>query len=343
MNKRKMPKYIGFAKPPKVNPKEKIIELKPEVVNPDENILAKMMKHPEQCPEVVKAKISPIIFTHKGNCVNPMLHDYPFEFSYGCNNMILESNMMMDDLEKIYEKTNYRTARFFDRLQSANNTIMTNQSIDYLIQNTIFGFSNLIDGSYLGRCENLFDRFPIKAFVEEGLRKDLNIRNLFYDIISQYNLYSITNKNSYYGTEEEIKEYINFSITHQNIVAIQMAQHICNIICFETDRAINEVLLNIHPSPIYDMVLSDLCKYEPGLREFRKSPEFNIYCAVYLKNYLRNLISDFMVGTIGPSCSYLVANLFKTQFNIFAPFCHNENLDRKLDFDNDDYDDDNPE
>ena len=252
-------------------------------------------------------RISPIIFTSIGNNKNYGLIDLPLQISQAVNFKVLDDEKRLELL----------TNRQLNTLKFESRDIASIEATNYIIQNSFMSFCSLIDQCDLNQNTKVLTYLPIKQMVYESLEKAYySINNNIESLIKTFALSHESNfKDADDVQNATLDNVINYSLSIRDIIL----QYIVDAICIGTDKAVNDILMQVHTVPNINEIYLEISRYITNLGEFKKScPEsYSTICAIAIKSYLRDQINILISRNLMPTIEYLVSKLFYIQANVY--------------------------
>lgn len=252
--------------------------------------------------------IEPIIFVSDGFNSNPSLFELPMEYTASFNEFVKESNICSSFVKN-------------DVLNFDHNAIeiACNQTFNFIMQSVVASFANFINHINT-KYDNLLLPFSIMEFVMEEMKKSeykisRGIRDYIYTI------------SSFNALDEEVnnKRKIEYSF----VLAAQLSQFLFNDICYGTDKAINDIILGIHISPNYNIIINKTISIlddvsnrgvTRSINENKKN-DVEAYVSIALKEFLRSRIDNFADYIFYP-CSQALLSVTFTNFNVFNEYMY---------------------
>lgn len=261
---------------------KKVKTINPKVIR-NEEIEDEMVNQIIEKSDVkdVKSAISiqPIIFSKELNCnlktssiLDAPLNIFRFmNFEYGGDNNTYLENLNDNSLYNITMDNKYLAAKL---------------ATDYIIQNSFINICNMIDNSEFTKL-GYSDYFNIKQFVNDEL---LKFRDWIYDIINA----CIYPANKLITCEKkEFDKNTKSLIDFLTIKSSQISICIYNALCIGIDKAINDIVFQVHVIPninlLYDKLKSD---YGFGSKMHNIINEYNFSTCASI--YLKTLFAEDM-------------------------------------------------
>lgn len=275
--------------------------------------------------------IVPVIFTSVGDVTEPQLVDLPFLFSADCNSVVME-NAKFDVLP-------YNVLYNLDRNAKS---VAINQCQEYIINTSFANFCSALDVSDPGLSYYL-QYIPVKEYVYKELLSNFNCTSYrdykHNNELGGYTICDFFNSKYSHNTvnvcTKEVDNKMAITIEYCNHVTLLIGQAIMNTICFATERAINDIILQVYQVPNINNIYDKLCSEEKMLSQIRKQqPEnFPTAAAMYLKNRFRPIIEDVVKGPIHNNISSVIHYNFLTGNTIYKDELSLRNKNRRNDYD----------
>ena len=256
--------------------------------------------------------IKPIIFVGEKVYRDPGLNELPYQYMLNYNMVAArsaKSTVIPLGLHAINSLN-------FNNLQ-----IITEQVANNIIQNTFFNFCSVIDSM---NC-SLLDYFPIKQVVHDSMNTiAVNVRNMVMDFVGGSNAPS-----SLKNTDEDINNMQNFA----QFIAGQITNYLFGDICYATDNAINDILLQVHLVPNIDYIYSTLYNESEFLQKNWKNRKnfdsnFGELAAIYLKGVIREQLDHNLYKMILISVNDILQSSTLTLYYVYNDIY---NYSRELD------------
>lgn len=258
--------------------------------------------------------IKPIIFVGEKVYRDPGLNELPYQH-------MLNYNKSAAQLAKSVVLPLGRSA--INSLNFNNLHIITEQAANNIIQNTFFNFCSVIDSM---NC-SLLDYFPIKQVVHDYMNTiAVNVRNMVMDFVGGSNAPS-----SLKNTDEDINNMKNFA----QFIAGQITNYLFGDICYATDNAINDILLQVHLVPNIDYIYSTLYNESEFLQKNWKNRKkfdgnFGELAAIYLKGVIREQLDNNLYTIMLVSTHNILGSCILTIYYVYNDIYHySRELDSK--------------
>lgn len=258
--------------------------------------------------------IKPIIFIGEKAYREPGLNELPYQH-------MLNYNKSAAQLAKSVVLPLGRSA--INSLNFNNLHIITEQAANNIIQNTFFNFCSVIDNM---NC-SLLDYFPIKQIVHDSMNTiAVNVRNMVMDFVSGSNAPS-----SLKNTDEDINNMKNFA----QFIAGQITNYLFGDICYATDNAINDILLQVHLVPNINYIYSTLYNESEFLQKNWKNRKkfngnFGELAAIYLKGVIREQLDNNLYTIMLVSTHNILGSCILTIYYVYNDIYHySRDLDSK--------------
>lgn len=252
-------------------------------------------------------RISPIVFTSIGNNRNYGLIDLPLQISQAINFKISDDYERLDSLTD----SQLRTLNFESR------GITAYEAANYIIQNSFMSFCSLIDQCDLNQNTKVLTYLPIKQMVYESLNK---AHRPVCDNLDHLNRTFAVSHESIFKDANDVQHAaldntVNYALSIRDIIL----QNIVDAICIGTDKAVNDILMQVHTVPNINEIYLEISRYIPAAGEFQKSaPEaYSTVCTIAIKSYLRDQIITLIGRNLIPTIESLVSKLFYIQANVY--------------------------
>ena len=258
--------------------------------------------------------IKPIIFVGEKLYREPGLNELPYQYMLNYNMVAArsaKSTVIPLGLHAINSLN-------FNNLQ-----IITEQVANNIIQNTFFNFCSVIDSMNYSSL----DYFPIKQFVHDSMNTIVvNVRNMVMDFVGGSNAPS-----SLKNTDEDINNMQNFA----QFIAGQITNYLFGDICYATDNAINDILLQVHLVPNIDYIYSTLYNESEFLQKNWKNRKkfdgnFGELAAIYLKGVIREQLDNNLYTIMLVSINNILGSCALTIYYVYNDIYHySRELDSK--------------
>ena len=258
--------------------------------------------------------IKPIIFVGEKAYREPGLNELPYQHMLNYNKsaaQLAKSVVLPLGLSAI------------NSLNFNNFNIIVEQAANNIIQNTFFNFCSVIDSM---NC-SLLDYFPIKQVVHDSMNTiAVNVRNMVMDFVGGSNAPS-----SLKNTDEDINNMQNFA----QFIAGQITNYLFGDICYATDNAINDILLQVHLVPNIDYIYSTLYNESEFLQKNWKNRKkfdgnFGELAAIYLKGVIREQLDNNLYTIMLISINNILGSCILTIYYVYNDIYHySRELDSK--------------
>ena len=258
--------------------------------------------------------IKPIIFVGEKAYREPGLNELPYQHMLNYNKsaaQLAKSVVLPLGLSAI------------NSLNFNNFNIIVEQAANNIIQNTFFNFCSVIDSM---NC-SLLDYFPIKQVVHDSMNTiAVNVRNMVMDFVGGSNAPS-----SLKNTDEDINNMKNFA----QFIAGQITNYLFGDICYATDNAINDILLQVHLVPNIDYIYSTLYNESEFLQKNWKNRKkfdgnFGELAAIYLKGVIREQLDNNLYTIMLVSTHNILGSCILTMYYVYNDIYHySRELDSK--------------
>ena len=258
--------------------------------------------------------IKPIIFIGEKAYREPGLNELPYQHMLNYNKsaaQLAKSVVLPLGLSAI------------NSLNFNNFNIIVEQAANNIIQNTFFNFCSVIDSM---NC-SLLDYFPIKQVVHDSMNTIVvNVRNMVMDFVGGSNAPS-----SLKNTDEDINNMKNFA----QFIAGQITNYLFGDICYATDNAINDILLQVHLVPNIDYIYSTLYNESEFLQKNWKNRKkfngnFGELAAIYLKGVIREQLDNNLYTIMLVSTHNILGSCILTIYYVYNDIYHySRELDSK--------------
>ena len=258
--------------------------------------------------------IKPIIFIGEKAYREPGLNELPYQHMLNYNKsaaQLAKSVVLPLGLSAI------------NSLNFNNFNIIVEQAANNIIQNTFFNFCSVIDSM---NC-SLLDYFPIKQVVHDSMNTiAVNVRNMVMDFVGGSNAPS-----SLKNTDEDINNMKNFA----QFIAGQITNYLFGDICYATDNAINDILLQVHLVPNIDYIYSTLYNESEFLQKNWKNRKkfdgnFGELAAIYLKGVIREQLDNNLYTIMLVSTHNILGSCILTIYYVYNDIYHySRELDSK--------------
>lgn len=258
--------------------------------------------------------IKPIIFIGEKAYREPGLNELPYQHMLNYNKsaaQLAESVVLPLGLSAI------------NSLNFNNFNIIVEQAVNNIIQNTFFNFCSVIDSM---NC-SLLDYFPIKQVVHDSMNTiAVNVRNMVMDFVGGSNAPS-----SLKNTDEDINNMQNFA----QFIAGQITNYLFGDICYATDNAINDILLQVHLVPNINYIYSTLYNESEFLQKNWKNRKkfdgnFGELAAIYLKGVIREQLDNNLYTIMLVSTHNILGSCILTIYYVYNDIYHySRELDSK--------------
>ena len=258
--------------------------------------------------------IKPIIFVGEKAYREPGLNELPYQHMLNYNKsaaQLAKSVVLPLGLSAI------------NSLNFNNFNIIVEQAANNIIQNTFFNFCSVIDSM---NC-SLLDYFPIKQVVHDSMNTIVvNVRNMVMDFVGGSNAPS-----SLKNTDEDINNMKNFA----QFIAGQITNYLFGDICYATDNAINDILLQVHLVPNINYIYSTLYNESEFLQKNWKNRKkfdgnFGELAAIYLKGVIREQLDNNLYTIMLVSTHNILGSCILTIYYVYNDIYHySRELDSK--------------
>lgn len=258
--------------------------------------------------------IKPIIFIGEKAYREPGLNELPYQHMLNYNKsaaQLAKSVVLPLGLSAI------------NSLNFNNFNIIVEQAVNNIIQNTFFNFCSVIDSM---NC-SLLDYFPIKQVVHDSMNTiAVNVRNMVMDFVGGSNAPS-----SLKNTDEDINNMQNFA----QFIAGQITNYLFGDICYATDNAINDILLQVHLVPNINYIYSTLYNESEFLQKNWKNRKkfdgnFGELAAIYLKGVIREQLDNNLYTIMLVSTHNILGSCILTIYYVYNDIYHySRELDSK--------------
>lgn len=246
--------------------------------------------------------IHPIIFTNIGLSCNNSLIDYPLNLMSDINLFIVQNE---DKMLKTLDQTLLR------RLDNNSRNLTKIEVVNFIKQTAIMNFCSIFNSS---EYRKYFDMIPVLEMVKEEIDNDYAIERIletvFWDEVF----------GSYLTSREDLLRTRAFV----DNISYQLGQAVCSSICLGADKAINDVVLQIHVVPniknLYKQLLDDN-KFLAKLNQ--ESPQdYPTFVAIHLKEIVMDMVNDIINSVIGPSITLIMRSLVYTAFFSYSDYLY---------------------
>ena len=258
--------------------------------------------------------IKPIIFVGEKAYREPGLNELPYQNMLNYNKsaaQLAKSVVLPLGLSAI------------NSLGFNNFNIIVEQAANNIIQNTFFNFCSVIDSMNY----SLLDYFPIKQVVHDSMNTiAANVRNMVMDFVGGSNAPS-----SLKNTDEDINNMKNFA----QFIAGQITNYLFGDICYATDNAINDILLQVHLVPNINYIYSTLYNESEFLQKNWKNRKkfdgnFGELAAIYLKGVIREQLDNNLYTIMLVSTHNILGSCILTIYYVYNDIYHySRELDSK--------------
>ena len=214
--------------------------------------------------------------------------------------------------------------------------IATNEFTNYLIQNTLISFCNMLDNTG-ENFKSMVMNTRIKTMIAEELNREeydvASIRGLVLRYVNRTcnNSYvSAFSNNDKFLSEnnQDIATVFNNLMEFNSQYASQLEQVIFFKLCRACDRAISEVLLGTRVSPNMKYVVDAGVKYF-ALNNFKNPVDARYEVYYRLNNTLVNMINKFMMAVVVPMCSLVINKLSYLSYYYIYEVIYRENMEKE--------------
>ena len=174
---------------------------------------------------------------------------------------------------------------------------------------------------------SLLDYFPIKQVVHDSMNTIVvNVRNMVMDFVGGSNAPS-----SLKNTDEDINNMKNFA----QFIAGQITNYLFGDICYATDNAINDILLQVHLFPKINYIYSTLYNESEFLQKNWKNRKkfdgnFGELAAIYLKGVIREQLDNNLYTIMLISINNILGSCILTIYYVYNDIYHySRELDSK--------------
>lgn len=246
--------------------------------------------------------IRPLIFTSKGTCGNQGLVDYPFQLADSINRYVLENDLLKD--AKNYQLHDYSILARECMVQQINS---------YLYNIT---FSNCMSALHCSEYNEIFNYFPIYHELTTIL-PNYFVRTEFYNrsqpLLTRLNILGIYQFNI---MECDDKNYYQHFLNDCKVRSKLIAEYIITILFSAIDSAVN------HIYNFNEIMIDKIIKLSNNdtLKKICKATPQDKYtaCAIYVKQLLRDTLSEMINTTLGPAIDMVFERYIFTGSSIYS-------------------------
>lgn len=253
--------------------------------------------------------IRPLVFTSKGTCGNQGLVDYPFQLADSINRYVLENDLLKD--------TNDCQLQDYSVLARV---CMVQQINSYLYNITI---SNCMSALHCSKYNEIFNYFPIYHELTTIL-PNYFVRTEFYNssqpILARVNILGIDQFNIMECDKDYYKNFLNDCKVRSKLIA----EYIITILFSAIDSAVN------HIYNFNEVMIDRIIKLSNNdtLKKICKAAPQDIYttCAIYVKQLLRDTLSEMIYTTLGPAIDMVFERYILTGSSIYNDLLYAKNF-----------------
>ena len=254
---------------------------------------------------------SPIIFGEEVS--KPSLIDYP---------LLCSTQINLNEMEYINKKSEVLSNGQLYKLSSLNNNLVIYQLENYISQIIITNFCAAFS---CNENKLLFSYIPLIQYVVDEVNKLFNNRYDFYDQI----LHQMINSNTYSSLDTYSQLSLKRNMIKMNEYIILLEQYACSALSVACDRAINDVIYQIHVIPNIKELYKKLADNNEFLSSIRGSADYQTKAAQFLKDICVEIIDNSMCG-IAESITKIIFNLPQNPFFMFKDELRNNDICDKI-------------
>lgn len=278
-----------------------------------------------------KTAICPVTFVSDENSYikNNGLTDYPLNYQALLSSVIMKNpEISLGQIANLPEPE-----RAFYNLDMGYSTITVNSLEFHIIQSAFTNFCNKINYASMNGLVFL-QYIPLAQFVYEELNSDNGKYGLYrlipYDIMHGKN--SIDQQKT-----KSVKQIDSYMMYLKNI-AMQISLKISSAICIACDKAINDIL-QVHYVPNIEQIYDCISTQNNVLRNKFKNhdSDFPAYAAIFVKEVVRNLISELIEDNILDMAFKALVSLSLTGYEIYDEYARKNDIfkSRKSEYEDD--------
>ena len=237
--------------------------------------------------------IQPLIFTSKGNCNNSGLTDSAFNFSNSINSYIFEKNLLPENVTReqlhIYEHLSQKTLKL---------------QMDSYIKSLVI--TNCMSAIKSSDYSELLNYFPIYHNIVSKFPDDI-ISKLFSCLSCIDNGFDIIKM-----TDKDYEENFNSDAIVKSFL---VTNYVVTVLFSIVDDAVNTIY-NYHELEVDDIIkkisdgaITKVCAASPK--------DKYTFCAIAVKNILKDILSDMVTGSLGPSITNMFINYIRTGYFMY--------------------------